>query len=635
MTQQACQERATGRIGLIVGDSNRDLEVVFSPGGEIEILKANSVIKVDLRSLTFIRISDPAFLQKLLSEDMASAIKMVILGMDSWDATTVNIKKKFANQTAASDAVVAKLAKFIEGSVKSGELIGQNEGGKKTYAVVGEFSPLVPEQFEWMVGYEANTKVPPKSKSKPEAHSPAEVFIKKLAHGDEESTPEYTVWLADPVAASLDLARLLIEGRGQVKIKKVSPSEINVFCLCPSQLWLDGSAEEKRLLNKHLVKIIGSHSNAVLKLRDSAQSQKESALVLENLNSRIQLLDSPAIETRSPFELFHALIAIRQVSDGEPAVASGILKKILADKSIDKSVREQRKAPGNEDVEKVISTAVSSTPWGELREALSARAIKFWKVRPESLDIFEGASMTNLTRLLESLDEGSRSDVALMRQAANRMDQLLEFNAGVGSAALILGLITKFKLELSPKKVANYMASALGKDERLKPLAKTISGETVLAEVAAELSELKTAKTRLEANVLDASHTISEQSKELEVLRAKLLTSRKETETGLDQSDTQSKLPVLKLLARTLSAAEEFLADNPGALARLEILADQASLVRMGNPGDVVEFNPLLHQDPEGQLEPGQEAQIYIVGYSWKNAGVELVLQKALVQKRL
>jgi hypothetical protein len=147
------------------------------------------------------------------------------------------------------------------------------------------------------------------------------------------------------------------------------------------------------------------------------------------------------------------------------------------------------------------------------------------------------------------------------------------------------------------------------------------------------LAELRQIKVRLEESAKDAAHKISDQSRELEALRSKLVANRKETEADLGQSDAQSKLPVLKLLARTLSAAEEFLADNPGALARLEILAEQASLLRLGDPGEEVAFDPLVHMDPGGQLEPGEKARVYVVGYSWKDSGAALVLQKALVQK--
>ncbi len=629
MTQQACQEKTTGRIGLCVGESSAGLKVVFVQGEPAETIKVGTVVRTELPSLTFIRMSDPGLLQKLVDEDMPTVLKMIIGAMEPWDATTVKIKKKFESQTTHS---AKDLAKHLEKALKSGDLMSRQEGGNKTYSVAGEFSPVVPEQYKWMIGYESQEKRAPKAKSEPKAISPAEIFLQKVSTAGVESTPEYTQWLADPVAASVDLARVLTSRSEKIKLKKIAPPEINVFCLCPSDFWLHGEIEEKRLLNKHLVSIIGSQSTALEKLAESADKSKESSIVLKNLQKRIQLLDNPAVETRNPLDLLKALVRIRELADGEPIIATIILNKILTDKSIDKSIRAQRKSASN-DVEGLLAKVVSSTPWGEAREALTTRAITFWRLRPESLDVFDGASMTNMSRLLESLDEGNLSNIALMTQAAERLEQLLEYKAGVESAAIVLGLITKYKLELSPKKVANYMAGALAKDERLKPLSRAISGESAASEFSAELAELRQIKVRLEESAKDAAHKISEQSRELEALRSKLVANRKETEADLGQSDAQSKLPVLKLLARTLSAAEEFLADNPGALARLEILAEQASLLRLGDPGEEVTFDPLVHMDPEGQLEPGEKARVYVVGYSWKDSGAALVLQKALVQK--
>ncbi len=630
MSQQACQERATGRIGLCVGESPGGLDVVFSPAAPIETVKGNAVIRTDLPSLTFIRMSDPDLLHKLIAEDMPSVLKMIIGGMESFDATAVKIKKKFESQTQVTGIDITK---HLGNALKTGDLVSQSEGGNKVYSVAGEFSPIVPEQCKWMIGYEAKEKSAPKEKLKTVALTPAEIFIQRISIGGVEGEGEYVEWLADPVAASLDLTKQLNSHDGQIKLKKIGPQEINVFCLCPSKFWLESSAEETRLLNKHLVSILGSHSTSILQLMDSASSSKESAVVVESLQARISSLQNPAIETRTPFDLFKALFAIRRLTDGEPAVAISILKKILTDKSIEKSLREKRRVTESDDVDGIISRVISSTPWGEAREALTARAITFWRMKPESLDVFGGASMTNMIRLLESLDENNLSDRDLLTQAAARLEQLLEFKAGVESAALVFGLVTKYKLELSPKKVANYMAGALAKDERLKSLSKTLSGEFAVSEFSADLAELRNVKVRLEASALDAAHKISEQSRELEALRSKLVADRKETESDLGQSDAQSKLPVLKLLARTLSAAEEFLVDNPGALARFEILAEQASLLRLGHPGDEVAFDPLVHMDPEGQLEPGQMARVYVVGYAWKDAGAELVLQKALVHK--
>jgi hypothetical protein len=101
----------------------------------------------------------------------------------------------------------------------------------------------------------------------------------------------------------------------------------------------------------------------------------------------------------------------------------------------------------------------------------------------------------------------------------------------------------------------------------------------------------------------------------------------------MGQEERTAQLPIVKAMAKSLSASFEFLSDQPAAVTRLTLIAEQVGLFPIGPTGDSVPFDPERCEDPDGIMEKGSAAVIHTVGFVWSHGDQDLVVLKARVRR--
>ena len=155
-----------------------------------------------------------------------------------------------------------------------------------------------------------------------------------------------------------------------------------------------------------------------------------------------------------------------------------------------------------------------------------------------------------------------------------------------------------------------------------------------VGEIEEQRDQLNAQLAKQNSKIKHLTEDLEKLSVELRDLRKRSLSERKDQVRSEKVSKQEMATPTLRILARSLSAAHEFLADNEGAIGRFEILADQAEMSRIGASGEEVLFDPLFHNDLDNVAQPGDNVVIHNVGFKLETEKSETVLLKAIVVKK-
>lgn len=659
MFDEVVLETETGLVGGLLSSKGSKLKVVFRAGElPVEKVRGKDYQTIKFPSLTFLKRVCPEHINELWTSQPDYLLHLALGQLPPEKRNSREAGQLLRQGPAALDASAKTLGPLFAKLESSGAI--NLVGGKpeKFYELAISAEARVPTQFQWLCEDEtpaisssaksaSRTRKPTKTVPVDEAlqqvpdtptngvdviSKPLELMDYLVPLVDEKAVKpaDFDDWLASPFDRAVEISNKK-DGVANLKLKEAKAAGFSLIALLPSSMW-HNSKEDLAKVNKI--------KNAALLKTIAANWEKDWTLLPHF--EEISKWKTESSKNCSPNELLRVLSALGKAGVSDSVLAHQVLTQLMADPKSNSAISAEKKRLGEEAISGLILSAISSFSLDPARTSLVVRSITKWGEAPDKRQI-EGYSLLQLEALLGEYElslggrvqaRGDSSYVKLMRTVSEVAQELLNRVGDLESSLSILRVQSEYVLDLDPELVAKYLMSSFKKTDRLQPVANALSGMSRMREVEQERDTLQTQLGRQDVQLKNAFEDLEKVQTELADLRKRALGERQVQVNANKESAQELATPTLRLLARSLSAALEFLHDNPGAVGRFEILADQAGLRAIGAPGEESVFDAQLHSDPENEAQAGDIVEIHNVGFRLDTGDGSKVLLKAIVIKK-
>ena len=659
MFDEVVLETETGLVGGLLSSKGSKLKVVFGTGElPVEKVRGKDFQTIKFPSLTFLKRVCPEHVNELWTSEPEYVLHLALGQLPPEKRNSREVGQLLRQGPVALEANAKTLGPLFAKLESSGAIKLVGGKSEKFYELAISPEAKVPTQFEWLCEDETPTKSPSAKASSrtrkstkiaavdeaPEqvadipsnevdaGSKPLELvdYLAALVDEKEVKPADFDDWLASPFDRAVEISNKK-GGFANLKLKEVKAAGFSLIALLPSSIW-HNSKENLAKVNKI--------KNAALLKTIAANWEKDWTLLPHF--EEISKWRTETVKNCSPIELLRVLSTLGRAGVSDSALAHPLLTQLMADPKSNSAISAEKKKLGQEAISGLILSAISSFTPGTARTSLVVRTITKWGEAPDKRQI-DGYSLLQLEALLGDYElslggrfqaRGDSSYVKLMRIVSEVAQELLKRVGDLESSLSILRVQSEYVLDLDPELVAKYTLSSFKKVDRLQPVATALSGMSSLREVEQERDGLQTQLVRQNTQLKSAIEDLEKVQAELAELRKRALGERQTQVSANKESAQELATPTLRILARSLSAALEFLHDNPGAVGRFEILADQAGLSAIGAPGEGSVFDAQLHSDPENEAQPGDLVEIHNVGFRLDTGDDSKVLLKAIVIKK-
>lgn len=222
---------------------------------------------------------------------------------------------------------------------------------------------------------------------------------------------------------------------------------------------------------------------------------------------------------------------------------------------------------------------------------------------------------------------GKQATKGLIGEAATRIISLLKPAQALEAllhAELLSSVVEAAEIELLVRKALSANNATLS---ALSTIENTQMVEQVANELGAAQKSASAANARLESMQIE----LTEARLSLEELNAKLNAVANDRSGARANERQQFEIDAARILARVLTNLDSELGEDYQGRDRTLSLATSLGIEAIAKSGKQVDFSFELHDDPEGQAQPGQKVNVVCAGYKWIRNGQSVILYKALV----
>ncbi|MCF8529221.1 MAG: hypothetical protein K9G13_03645 [Aquiluna sp.] len=660
------------RVGLQVLGFEKSPLVIWGPGQKPEIFKNRTAngsltVVVPVNSFRFLQYAAVEHLEKIWKESPADVLLLLLsekpeTGRSAKDLCEVlrsqphplievkdEVPKRVRGNTddapKEKDPCRSEILKQLKDLVKLGvaESVKMPATETTNFRVVGnQLVSLVPEERSWLLDQHSNTRELPslpaivsKSSSTPATPSPEEYPPEPLTKvgalraqllGKKPPLPEgFEDWLADPLIASRELLNDFSTS-GELSILKAKKEHLPVIAL----LGPEHSSTKEEV--GAFYKAFNSSVVGLLSLNNS-QAMFEMKWFSKALDSACESL-AASLPSHTCIEVLTAALNTLKHTGAESKPSQVFRHHILTNKSFDRKFKIEEKANPGLLSRKIIDLAIG-LPFDAQRIEFGLKIMTGFGVDIEFSELLQGAELKdlelalNLAFHIENIDRSS-----LLTSVDLLLGEVLRKPTNSGAIFRILELVEKYGLEVEPKAFGTALKRSLQASPKTRNLVAGLSNDEQLAATEFELSELRKQVEIATLQVEELTSISANDKAQIARLTSLATESRKEHEESILSDIRSAKIPVIKAMARALSASIELLDSKPSAISRLEMIAEQVNLFTIGKPGEEVEFSKALHEDPEGSLEIGSEGVVHNVGFRWQDDGKEVIVLRAVVTSK-
>lgn len=659
MFDEIVLETETGLVGGLLSSKGSKLKVVFGTGElPVERVRGKDYQTIKFPSLTFLRRVCPEHVNELWTSEPEYLLHLALGQLPPEKRNSREAGQLLRQGSVALDANAKTLGPLFAKLESSGAIKLVGGKAEKFYELAISAEARVPTQFQWLCEDEtpamssspksaSRTRKPTKTVAVDETREqaadtpsnevdviskPLELMDYMVPLVDEKAVKpaDFHDWLASPFDRAVEISNK----KGCVanlKLSEVKAAGFSLIALLPSSIW-HNSKENLAKVNKI--------KNAALIKTIAANWEKDWTLLPHF--EEISKWKTETAKNCSAIEFLRVLSALGRAGVSDSALAQQVLTQLMAAPKSNSTISAEKKKLGQEAIGELIFSAISSFSPSTTRTSLVVRSITKWGEAPDKRQV-EGYSLLQLEALLGEYELSlggrlqARKDsnyLKLMRTVSEVAQELLNRVGDLESSLSILRVQSEYVLDLDPDLVAKYIMSGFKKTERLQPVANALSGMSRLREVEQDREAAEEKLARQNVQLKNAFEDLEKVQAELADLRKRALGERQVQVNANKESAQELATPTLRLLARSLSAALEFLHGNPGAVGRFEILADQAGLRAIGAHREESVFDAQLHSDPENEAQAGDLVEIHNVGFRLDTGEDSKVLLKAIVIKK-
>jgi hypothetical protein len=451
------------------------------------------------------------------------------------------------------------------------------------------------------------------------------------AAADESAiTPEgFENWASRPFDQSVDVIKMRL-AHGAIQLKKPRVFAYPLISLLPDEIWSSSKTTSSllaRIRNASLLDTIAQNWDA---------NWQEFPHLNDLISSKLDVGKSVP-----PLVALKVIAMLGKLEIQDSALAIKLFEKGLKGAALKRNFSKEIADQDGQAVNRIFELAANSFSKAELRNQFLVWLVSRTQL-PFSAEMLAGYSLVGLNALLTEIASAMEDEAAALkpqrlaevfREVSAFSSDLFEQVGGEESLLAAISLQSRYPLEFDHDRLARFVISSLNKSERLQGLGRAISGANAAKEIERQRDELEVKLAEVTTKSMHLEEDLRSIQLELVENRKRSLGQRQEEQLSSHSAQKDLELPLLKMLARALSAAHEFLSKNEGAIGRFEILSDQAGLEKIGIPGQEVAFDPKFHNDPEEESQVGQLVVIQNVGFKTDNKDESIVLLKATVIK--
>lgn len=636
--KQILFDRKNNKLGLVVSSSNSgrssSVSVLWGPDTKPALEKPGA--EKLLMQFPSLRVLKFAAKDQLLIEWVQSPGRVVALAISEFPdgCSTAELVKKLNEEPCPLDVTTKTLKKQLELLHSAGEIAFVSEGSPRVRAALPP-RPVLPNNSEWIMSStgasgEEGAKVAAAVKKPPRGRKLAaelpnkreignvDYFLLEIAGKQAEEPADYLRWLRSSLKAADDVVSEVQNG-ADLTCNKAVGKHFLVLAALPTSLFKSTELHiQKRAFAKAAVELLSQTG-----LQDLASMP----WLLDQLRS-VKAID---LSGTSPAQQLAATKIIIEHLGPASVPGKQLIEHMLESAGFRRSLLEVSKK-GTDELLPLAEDLVSLSDFDTSLE-LSLRFIKDLKLDVGFAPVLSTAQPSQIAALLEIVRAQVPPLLSQARAAAAlRISELLPKLSNLEQVLIVLRLAESYAVDVEESAYALAFRKSLSSSQNLRGLGNAISGSAALEALEVELSKLQKQISSLQKEhaVLREASALDQQ--EIERLHALTLRGRVEDQSSLANEDKSSKLPIIKAMARSLSAAYEFLHDQPHVLSRFGLIAEQVGLTPIGEHGETVTFDQVSFEDPNGQLSAGAEAKVHTIGYHWTHGDEKLVVLKARVQ---
>jgi len=636
-------DEASGTIGRVLESSELkppSVEIIRGPG----ILAVHDKVGkgkpiLEFASIRFLKYAAKDFLLDKWANERDHVVALALSEFGESGGSATEVAKKLNEEPCALSAEPKIVEQSLKRLAKAGS-VKADEHRKSKFRATSEPGVLVPAHFDWVLS-DAKTLTSPKKDKAPKEHlhkisdteqpkvepeveqalpilSFVETFLAQISGQTVGDAEGYLQWLRSPFAAAREIQGRILSGTS-LSCKKASRKHFEVLALLPPALIspADKSIHRKALADSALALIgrIGA----------------EEILGESWFRGQLQSLADVTTGTTLPDQELIAAGRILEAIGAEAKISAKITNYLITDSGFKKRVLEAKKT-GADALKLAIEGLATRTPQGGLRLDLLQRVIRDFKIDISFDPFMSDGQPEHLRMFLELVSSHYPPKRELAKvSAVARINELVPHLSKLEPVLEVLAMIETYGLQVEADNFGKALRRSLTNSANAKYLIGSVSGDDEIRTLGTQVLAQSEKLTRLESENTELRIASSVNQVELERLQKSLLSARESDQSSMGHEERAAQLPIVKAMAKILSASFEFLSDQSAAITRLTLIAEQVGLSPIGAPGDSLPFDPEKCEDPDGILEKGGPAVIHTVGFVWSHGDQDLVVLKARV----